>query len=105
MRTVFSVVTMGILATALGAPAWAGDRQHDGDRQQRQPTVVQRCAGDPGQGMQAIANAAGAQERAHGWQYFSDPAACRAVVISPLGDYYLSRGNGLRWVAAAPSGS
>ena len=26
-------------------------------------------------------------------------------LISPLGDYYLSRGKGLRWVAAAPSGS
>ena len=103
MRTVLSLVTMGVLAAAVGAPAWAGDR-HDGDRQQRQRAVAQRCAGDPGQGMQAIVNAAGAQERAHGWQYFSDPAACRAVVISPQGDYYLSRGKGLRWVASAQSG-
>ena len=51
--------------------------------------------------MQAVPNNAGPQERAHGWRYFSDPQARRAVVISPQGDYYLSRGKGLRWVAAA----
>jgi len=43
-------------------------------------------------------------ERGHGWRYFSDPEARRAVVISPEGDYYLSRrGKGLRWVAAEQS--
>jgi hypothetical protein len=27
------------------------------------------------------------------------------VVISPEGDYYLSRGKGLRWVAGTPTGA
>lgn len=52
-------------------------------------------------GMQPVSNPAGADERAHGWRYFSDPATYRAVVISPQGDYYLSLGQGLRWVAGA----
>ncbi len=55
-------------------------------------------------GMQPVSTAAGAGTRAHGWRYFSDPATHRAVVISPQGDYYLSRGKGLRWVAGAQNG-
>lgn len=54
-------------------------------------------------GMQVVANHAAEGARAHGWRYFSDPQARRAVVISPQGDYYLSRGKGLRWVAGTPS--
>ena len=53
--------------------------------------------------MQPVAHNAGPGERAHGWRYFSDPATYRAVVISPDGDYYLSRGKGLRWVAGTPT--
>ncbi len=56
-------------------------------------------------GMQPVSNAATAGQRAHGWRYFSDPATYRAVVISPQGDYYLSRGKGLRWVAGAQTGA
>ncbi len=41
-------------------------------------------------------------EPAYGWRYFADAAGHRAVVISPQGDYYFSRGKGPRWVAAAP---
>lgn len=50
--------------------------------------------------MQTIANDAQTGQRGHGWQYFSDHKAQRAVVISPQGDYYFSQGKGLRWVAA-----
>lgn len=49
--------------------------------------------------MQPVANNAAAGENAWGWRYFSDPNAYRAVVISPAGDYYLSSGRGLRWIA------
>lgn len=52
--------------------------------------------------MQVVQNNAAEGNRAHGWRYFSDPQARRAVVISPQGDYYLSRGKGLRWVAGTP---
>jgi ABC-type Zn2+ transport system substrate-binding protein/surface adhesin len=54
--------------------------------------------------LDVVDNAAAAGERAYGWRYFSDPAAQRAVVISPEGDYYYSQGKGLRWVAGTPSG-
>lgn len=49
--------------------------------------------------MQPVANNAAPGENAWGWRYFSDPQAYRAVVISPAGDYYLSQGSGLRWIA------
>ena len=39
-----------------------------------------------------------AGEPGHGWQYFSDARKARAVVISPHGDYYFSRGDGLQLV-------
>lgn len=55
--------------------------------------------------MQVVANHAAEGTRAYGWRYFSDPQTHRAVVISPEGDYYLSRGKGLRWVAGTPTGA
>ena len=55
--------------------------------------------------MHAVPNDSSPGERAYGWQYFSDPVAYRAVVISPQGDYYYSHGKGLRWIAAAPTGA
>lgn len=55
-------------------------------------------------GMVPVSNPATARDRAHGWRYFSDPATDRSVVISPQGDYYLNRGNGLRWVAGTQMG-
>ena len=55
-------------------------------------------------GMVPVSNPATAPDRAHGWRYFSDPATDRSVVISPQGDYYLNRGNGLRWVAGVQTG-
>ena len=54
--------------------------------------------------MVPVSNPATARDRAHGWRYFSDPATDRSVVISPQGDYYLNRGNGLRWVAGVQTG-
>jgi len=48
--------------------------------------------------LSAVPNDAAPGEPAHGWRYFSD-AGRRAVVISPEGLHYLSRGKGLRPVA------
>ena len=50
--------------------------------------------------MQVVPTTAGAGQAGEGWRYFSDPAAHRAVVISPQGEYFLSRGKGMRLVAA-----
>jgi hypothetical protein len=51
--------------------------------------------------MQAVAVASQAGEPGHGWQYFRDARRGRAVVISPDGDYYYSRGEGLALVHKA----
>ena len=48
--------------------------------------------------MQVVAVSPKAGEPGHGWQYFSDARKARAVVISPNGDYYYSRGDGLQLV-------
>lgn len=50
-------------------------------------------------GMQVVPTTAGAGQAGDGWRYFSDPKAHRAVVISPQGEYFLSRGKGMRLVA------
>ena len=56
-------------------------------------------------GMKAVVHDAAADTPGYGWRYFSDPAAHRAVVISPQGNYYYSRGKGLHWIAAEQSAS
>ncbi len=40
---------------------------------------------------------------AYGWQYFTDPRAAHAVVISPRGEYFASFGRGLRQITG-PTG-
>lgn len=55
--------------------------------------------------MRPVMNRALPGTSAWGWRYFSDPAAHRAVIISPAGDYYLSEGDGPRWIFAAQSQS
>ncbi|TXH63724.1 MAG: hypothetical protein E6Q81_05355 [Thermomonas sp.] len=90
MKSTVLIATIAILAASASTPLVAADRKD------------LRTAGYD-HAMQEIANTAQPGQSAHGWRYFSDPAAVRAVVISPLGDYYLSRGKGLRWVAGAPS--
>lgn len=107
MQSTAFLASIGMLAALLGSsPALAGDRSdsrhHDGERHRVANT---RPAGAFDQGMQAVPHNAGPGEWGHGWQYFSDPVARRAVVISPQGDYYYSHGKGLRWVAAAQRGA
>lgn len=103
MQSIPFLASIGILAALAGSPVLAGDgdRKGDPDGQQRTTDTRQGSRAEPG--MRVVPNAAGAGERSHGWQYFSDPAALRAVVISPDGNYYFSRGKGLRWVAGTPS--
>lgn len=56
-------------------------------------------------GMQVVPTGAGPGEPGHGWRYFSDPAAGRAVVISPQGEYYYGRGKGLGLAAVTQPNS
>jgi hypothetical protein len=87
--------TMGVVlclaAATVGFSSHAGDDRRKSARDHRQPAS----------GMQAVAVAAQAGEPGHGWQYFRDARGGRAVVISPNGDYYYSRGKGLALVYKA----
>ena len=96
-------ITCTLALAALGASPLllAKDRAH-GHAHQRQTAMQMPSEGGFDHGMQPVLHAANVGEPGHGWQYFSDPAHARAVVISPDGQYYLSRGKGLRWVAGAP---
>lgn len=98
MRTTTLLATLALLTAAIGTPALAADHGH---RHHRTQPVSAPADDGYDHGMQTVPHSAGPREPGHGWQYFSDPVALRAVVISPQGDYYLSRGRGLRWVAAA----
>lgn len=105
MKLTVLLASIGMLATVLGSPALAGDYDDGRDRDRDRPRIENtRPAGAFDHDMHAVLHNAGTDERGHGWQYFSDPTARRAVVISPQGDYYYSRGKGLRWVAAAQTG-
>ena len=102
MHSTISLAAIGMLAAVLSTPVLASDRDQGRERA-RERTQVTRCLEGRGQGMQEIQNSANSPHRASGWRYFSDPVECRAVVISPQGDYYYSHGKGLRWVAGTPS--
>ena len=76
------------------------DRHDDGDRASDRERSARTRHGDGfDSGMQAASTAAGPGEPGYAWRYFSDPAAGRAVVISPQGEYFVSRGKGLTLVA------
>lgn len=97
-----ALISAALLASFFSAPLLAG--QHN-EGQQRD-SAHRRASADKRslQDMQMVPTRVSAQEAGRGWQYFSDPAKHHAVVISPQGDYYFSRGKGLHWVAADLSG-
>lgn len=96
------LASIAMLAGAISTPLLAGDREHDHERDRQRVTEIRPADGFD-QGMQTVPHSAAPGAPGHGWRYFSDPAERRAVVISPQGDYYYSRGKGLHWVAAAQS--
>lgn len=80
-------VAIAIAAATIGLAANAGDHRR-----------ASKDSRHPASGMQVVAVSPKASEPGHGWQYFSDARKARAVVISPNGDYYYSRGEGLQLV-------
>ena len=94
-RTAFFAASIALLTLGACAPLHGDDHER--------ARLASNISGYD-HGMRAVSVQTSASERAHGWRYFSDPATDRAVVISPQGDYYLSRGRGLRWVAGTPAG-
>lgn len=53
--------------------------------------------------LRVVPNASLPDQPSYGWQYFSNPRARAAVVISPAGEYFLNRGEGLRQITG-PAG-
>ncbi|MEO8390539.1 MAG: hypothetical protein ABI893_14105 [Polaromonas sp.] len=102
MKSTTFLVSLGILAAAISTPLLACDQEHSSQRERRHVTD-KRTVGGFDHGMQEVRHDASPATPGSGWRYFSDPATRRAVVISPQGDYYYSRGQGLNWVAAEPT--
>lgn len=80
-------VALGVAAATISLAAHAGDHRKASKEHRRAAS-----------GMQVVAVSPKPGESGHGWQYFSDSRQARAVVISPNGDYYYSRGHGLQLV-------
>ena len=99
MQSTTVLTAIALLAAAISTPLLAEDRKNDAQRD-NQTTTEKRSAEGFDHGMQTVVHDAAANAPGHGWRYFSDPTTPRAVVISPQGDYYYSRGKGLRWIAA-----
>lgn len=83
-------VVLCLAASAISFSSYAGEHRK-APRSHRQAES----------GMQVVAVRAKVGEPGHGWRYFSDARAGRAVVISPSGNYYYSEGEGLRLVYKA----
>lgn len=90
MKPLHVALALTLAATLPGIAAHAGDHRKDS-----------RDARHADRGMQVVAVSPAAGEPGHGWRYFSDARRARAVVISPNGDYYYSRGEGLHLVYKA----
>ncbi|AVO43138.1 hypothetical protein [Simplicispira suum] len=101
MQPTALLASIALLAAAISAPVLAGDRDKRSDRQHASETRAADTGFD--HRMKVVANDAAPDSPAYGWRYFTDPTDPRAVVISPQGDYYYSRGKGLRWIAAEQS--
>lgn len=92
-NTTRSIVLSGLLALAAAGAFADDDTRQDRDR------AADAAHGEREHGALAeVPNVAAADQPGHGWQYFTDAAHRRAVVVSPEGVYYLSRGKGLRQV-------
>lgn len=111
-----AIATVAVLA---GAPAWAGD-QMSNDQTGRQ-AVQDEYRADAGSdrrterkhrdhdrhsaraALQVVPNSSLPDQPSYGWQYYSNSRAKVAVVISPAGEYFLSRGDGPRQITG-PAG-
>jgi hypothetical protein len=88
-----------ILAVAMTLAAGAAYGSDDDSRSRHESDARAAGAGATRGAFQTVPNAAAAGEPGFGWQFFANAAGRRAVVISPQGAYYFSRGKGLRPVA------
>ncbi len=79
--------------------AWA-DGLHKRSKNARQRHRVQTSPD-----FRVVPNNGQPDDVSYGWQYFSDPRVVKAVVISPVGEYFLSQGNGPRQITGPAGGA
>lgn len=105
MKSSLLLTSLGMLVAFSGLSSLAYAHEHDRDGDARQRSVhhrsnsMQESAYGGVGGMLAVPATAAPGEPGYAWQYFSDSTAGTAVVISPHGEYFFSRGDGLRLVA------
>jgi len=75
------------------ARASAADR-HSDHRGERRGDMRRHGRTGSAPMLRVVPNRSQPQDQSYGWQYFSNPRALWAVVISPAGEYYLSQGEG-----------
>jgi hypothetical protein len=115
MNTRLFLVSAGLLAMAATTASLATAGEHLRQDEPPQRSVRQHVEHHPARasrtvhgfdhGMQEVPTTTDAGQPGVGWRYFSNPQAHRAVVISPQGEYFLSRGKGLRLVAVTQPAS
>lgn len=96
-------IRFSIALAAAAALAGAAALAHQAPSAARQQHAQHHHAQHAGPALHVVANDSAPGEASYGWQYFSDPRALRAVVISPSGEYFLSRGDGPRQITG-PAG-
>lgn len=99
MQSTPFLASLALLAAAAASPSLAEESKSSPPHERAQAANLQLPSGFD-YGMKAVPHSAAPDAPGYGWRYFSDPVTRRAIVISPSGDYYLSRGKGLRWIAA-----
>lgn len=70
----------------------------DDQRAARGHQVHDRHEARAAKALQIVPNGSLPDQASYGWQYFSNPRTRVAVVISPAGEYFLSRGDGPRQI-------
>lgn len=90
MKPNYVAVVLGVAVAMASVPSHADDHGKEARRNHQ-----------IGSGMQAISNAATIGQPGYGWSYFADARKGRAVAISPSGDYFYGRGDGLTLVFKA----
>ena len=96
MTSTYFLTTIALAAAITSTASMAGSTQaRPGHSEMRaeQATPVLRV----------VPNRSISGDAAYQWQFFSDPRALQAVVISPLGEYFLSRGDGPKQITG-PAG-
>ena len=102
MKSTTFLTSIALAAAVISAPLLLGGCAQQVEPLRNAQKVVQQThyADVYDYRMQPLPNDASVRAPAYGWRYFADISEPRAVVISPQGDYYYSRGEGLSWIAA-----